>query len=171
MYLGFCDSCCPAATVKHACISDDVTCSLCANAGRPLWIVRCDDPAVRLLEPPDHLRFLPDDYEPKALPKLTAQTTADILSAANMKLGPPSNTCIAHPGLFELITWIPTAERLPVPPEGTLSVRILALARDQVIIAIYDGDGWWVPYTYPDFDSEPIPDVTHWAELPKGPRS
>lgn len=77
--------------------------------------------------------------------------------------------------IAEWVQWIPVEERLPEtpqPPEpgAITAVKVLAVVGGRVIVATCFSDGeWWEG----DGDRQLRPDetVTHWAAMPRGPKT
>lgn len=77
--------------------------------------------------------------------------------------------------LRETIDWIPVQERLPEPPPppepgAITAVGVLAVVDGRVMVATYFSDGeWWEGQC--DRPLRPDAAVTHWAAMPRGPKT
>lgn len=80
------------------------------------------------------------------------------------------NAAVAPPPTEELITWVDAEEKLP---DSDTTVLVFAPgADDPVWVGYHDGCFWFGidDVEYDDDSDSDHPKVTHWADLPAGPK-
>jgi hypothetical protein len=91
----------------------------------------------------------------------------EFLNISGICDGTGAKEALRRDALTETIAWIPVSERLPETPHQC--VGVLVVINGHIDQAVYFASGrWWLIGS-----DKPLPmsdEITHWAEMPKGPR-